>query len=373
MKKILYIFGTRPEAIKLAPLILHTKSNSNFKSIVCITGQHLEMLDQALEMFNIQADYSLKVMSKDQTLFSLTTKIINKIEIILEKELPDIVIVHGDTTSTLCGSLAAYYKKIKIAHIEAGLRTGDKLSPWPEEGNRKIVGAIADLHFAPTQNAYNSLISEGIKDNNILITGNTVIDAVQLIASKIEASKELTSKMESKFSFLDMNKKLVLVTGHRRESFGEGFKNICKAIKKIAESNEDVEICYPVHLNPNVQKPVNNILSTQKNIFLIDPQDYMSFVFLMQHSYLILTDSGGIQEEAPSFGKPVLVMREKTERPEAIQAGTARLVGTDEDLIIESVNKILKNEKDYKKFKIAKNPYGDGNSSKKIVDFLENY
>ena len=373
MKKIIYIFGTRPEAIKLAPLILQTQLDPQIKTIVCSTGQHLEMLDQVLEIFGIKPDYSLRIMSKNQTLFSITSKIINKVEKILDAEAPDIVVVHGDTTSTLCGALAGYYKQIKIAHVEAGLRTGDKFSPWPEEGNRKIVASIADIHFAPTKNAFDALISEGVPKEDIKITGNTVIDAIQLTALNINESANLTSQMESKFSFLDKNKKIILVTGHRRESFGQGFLNICNAIKRVAVSNKDVQICYPVHLNPNVQGPVHKLLLNHKNIFLIDPQDYQSFVYLMQISHIILTDSGGIQEEAPSFGKPVLVMRDKTERPEAIQSGTAKLVGTDEDLIFSSVEKLLTNDLEYKKFSIAKNPYGDGKASKYIADHLRSF
>lgn len=367
MKTILFIFGTRPEALKLIPLINEFKKHGNkFNTKVCITSQHQEMLWQVLQFFDTEPDYNLNVMLPNQTLFDLTSNGLKKIEQVLNEVKPDLVIVQGDTTSTFIGALAAFYNKIPVAHIEAGLRSGNKYSPFPEEINRKLVSQIADFHFAPTLLAYENLMNEKI-DNNVFIVGNTVIDALFMTLDKIK-----NMNFEEKFSFLYSDSKLILVTGHRRESFGEPFKNICNALLKIAKDNNDVQIVYPVHLNPNVINPVSSILSGQWNISLIKPLNYPEFVWLMNKSYLILTDSGGVQEEAPSLGKPVLVMREVTERTEGIKAGTAKLIGTSTEMIYNEVTNLLLNKNEYDKMANATNPYGDGNSSAKIVEIIKN-
>lgn len=370
MKKVLAVFGTRPEAIKMAPLIHAFYRHSDFKIKVCVTGQHREMLDQVLDLFEIKADFDLNIMKSSQSLSEITSLVVTKLESILEEFKPSIVLVHGDTATTFAASLAAFYQQIEVGHVEAGLRTGNIYSPWPEEANRKLTAVLADLHFAPTKNSKENLLKEGIPDEKIFITGNTVIDALYLIKDKLNNNKELERKISSKFDFLDRTKKLVLVTGHRRESFGEGFNNICKALLKIATSNKDTEIIYPVHLNPNVQGPVNNILKDCKNIHLVEPQHYLSFCYLMDRSYIILTDSGGIQEEAPSLGKPVLVMRETTERPEAIESGTVILVGTNADSIEEQSNLLLNNKSVYESMSKAINPYGDGMACSRILKAL---
>ncbi len=370
MKKILTIFGTRPEAIKMAPIVKLLAENPNFESQVCVTAQHREMLDQVLELFDITPDFDLDIMTGDQTLFSLTGKILSSLNEIFQSWKPDLILVHGDTTTTLASSLAAYYAQINIGHVEAGLRTGNKYAPFPEEINRKLTGAMADLHFAPTEKARNNLIREGIPDNFIFVTGNSVIDALLFMKNKIENDASLRSTLEKRFPFLDKDKKLVLVTGHRRENFGEGFEHICQAIEEIA-LRDDVQIVYPVHMNPNVQKPVRKRLGHLPNVFLIDPLDYASFIFLLNSSYLVLTDSGGIQEEAPALGKPVLVMRDCTERPEAISAGTALLTGTDKNKIVSETVRLLDDKSAYNTMSVAANPYGNGEAAKKIIRILE--
>ena len=368
MKKIVVVFGTRPEAIKLAPVIKKLKEDKkNFNTIVCITAQHREMLDQVIRLFNIKVNYDLDLMRKNQSLYGITQTILNGVSKVLQKEKPDLVIVQGDTTTTFASSLASFYEKIKIAHIEAGLRTDNKYSPFPEEINRRMTTVLSDYHFPPTETSKNNLINEGIDSKNIFVTGNTVIDALLMTVSILKSSKVQKFK---EFAGVDFNKKIILVTGHRRESFGEGFENICMALKKIAYTNKDLIIVYPVHLNPNVRKPVNRILDRVLNVKLIEPLDYKPFVYLMNKSYLILTDSGGIQEEAPSLGKPVLVMRDTTERPEGIKAGTVRLVGTSENKIVRETLRLLYKEKEYKKMCRAHNPYGDGKASERIVSIL---
>lgn len=372
IKKVLLVFGTRPEAIKMAPLALLLKDSNSFETKVCVTGQHRQMLDQVLELFGLQPDFDLNLMKPGQTLSDVTSGVLKGLETVFQDWLPDVVLVHGDTATTFAASLAAYYHKVKIGHVEAGLRTGDIYSPWPEEANRKLTGALASYHFAPTQSSYNNLIKENIDPNNITITGNTVIDALLKVKQKVETDQEVIAGFQAQFSFLDRSKKTILVTGHRRENFGQGFLNICQALANIAKKFKDVQIVYPVHLNPNVQKPVNDLLSGITNIHLIAPQDYLPFVYLMNNSYLILTDSGGIQEEAPSLGKPVLVMRDTTERPEAVEAGTVKLVGTDAALIEQSVSELLENKELYMLMAEAHNPYGDGTACKQIIDFLKN-
>ncbi|MGV3059031.1 non-hydrolyzing UDP-N-acetylglucosamine 2-epimerase [[Pasteurella] aerogenes] len=374
MKKILLVFGTRPEAIKMAPLALALKEqNFAFDTKVCVTGQHREMLDQVLELFHLKPDFDLNLMKSGQTLTDITCGVLHGLETIFSEWRPDIILVHGDTATTFSTSLAAYYHQIKIGHIEAGLRTGNLYSPWPEEGNRKLTGALADYHFAPTLSSKLNLLKENILDSKIWVTGNTVIDSLLLIKNRIETDVELVANLALQFSFLDLNKKTILVTGHRRENFGQGFLNICTALANIAKKHADVQIVYPVHLNPNVQKPVKDILSGISNIYLIEPQEYLPFIYLMNISYLILTDSGGIQEEAPSLGKPVLVMRNTTERPEAVDAGTVKLVGTDSKLIESEVDKLLCNTMLYNEMSEAHNPYGDGSACNKIVKELLNF
>ncbi len=396
--KVLFAFGTRPEAIKLAPVIRELRSHSGkFTVIVCVTAQHRQMLDQVLNLFDIKPDYDLNIMKNNQSLFDVTTKGLLGIKKVLEKEKPDILLVQGDTTTTFVASLSAFYLKIPIGHVEAGLRTNDKYQPFPEEINRRLTTHIADLHFAPTEKAKQNLLSEGISENKIFVTGNTVIDALLYILEKQKSARYkdyLERCFLNNYGINFDGQQIILVTGHRRENFGEGFENICYALKEIAEKNEDVIIIYPVHLNPNVQKPVYQILGSNsipksrdkshatgqansrnsknpRNIYLIDPLDYEAFVYLMSKSYLILTDSGGIQEEAPSLGKPVLVMRSLTERPEAVDAGTVKIVGTDQSKIIQETKLLLDNHKEYEKMARAINPYGDGKAAKRIVDILE--
>ena len=368
MKKVLLVFGTRPEAIKMAPLAIQLKQHNHyFETKVCVTGQHRQMLDQVLELFNLTPDYDLNLMKPGQTLSDITSGVLKGLEQVFAEWTPDVVLVHGDTATTFAASLAAYYHKIAVGHVEAGLRTGDIYSPWPEEANRKLTGALTTYHFAPTQSSYNNLIKENIDPKNITITGNTVIDALLTVKEKVETDRAVIAQFEQQFDFLDPTKKLILVTGHRRENFGQGFLNICTALANISKQYPDVQIVYPVHLNPNVQKPVNELLAGISNIYLIAPQDYLPFVYLMNRSYLILTDSGGIQEEAPSLGKPVLVMRDTTERPEAVEAGTVKLVGTDAALIQQSVIELLENTDLYQTMAAAHNPYGDGTASQKII------
>ena len=374
IKKVMFAFGTRPEAIKMAPLIKTFQADKDFVTKICVTAQHREMLDQVLNIFDINPDYDLNIMKPGQDLFDVTENVLSGMKRVLSDFNPDIVLVHGDTTTTSACSLAAFYNKIKIGHIEAGLRTGNIYSPWPEEANRKITGVLADYHFAPTTSSENNLLKENINKKNILVTGNTVIDALYLMIEKIEKNPRLKSKIleliSSQYKFFD-DKKIILVTGHRRENFGHGFRNICNALKTIADNNPDFDIVYPVHFNPNVQKPVREILSNAKNIHLIEPLSYECFIYMMSKSFFIITDSGGIQEEAPSLGKPVLVMRDSSERPEAIKAGTVKLVGTDYAKIIEESQKLIDDENEYNKMSKAYNPYGDGKASLKILNFIK--
>jgi len=374
IKKVLLVFGTRPEAIKMAPLIKVLKQESFIISKVCVTAQHREMLDQVLEIFNIIPDYDLNLMKTGQNLYDITSKVLLGMKDVFEDFKPDMVLVHGDTTTTSATSLAAFYQKIMVGHIEAGLRTNNMYSPWPEEVNRQITGVLASYHFAPTKDSANNLIKENKQKENILITGNTVIDALFLILDKIENDKKLKQKIISTINIqysVTKNRKLILVTGHRRENFGQGFINICKALKILALNNPTIDIVYPVHLNPNVQEPVKNLLASVSNIYLITPLPYQSFIYLMQQSYFIITDSGGVQEEAPSLGKPVLVMRDTTERPEALEAGTVKLVGTDSQVIIEEAQKLLDDKRAYEKMSKAHNPYGEGNACEQIVEFIK--
>lgn len=370
MKKILLVFGTRPEAIKMAPLALELMNSKVLEIKVCVTAQHREMLDQVLELFQLKPDYDLNIMKPGQDLFQVTANVLLGLREVMKEFQPDLVLVHGDTTTTFSASLAAYYEKIAIGHVEAGLRTGNNYSPWPEEGNRRLTGALAQFHFAPTDTSQNALLAENIPAKNIIVTGNTVIDALLWVKQKLEVDESLANKLSKDFSKINFKKRIILVTGHRRESFGDGFENICEAIK-ILSFRDDVEIVYPVHLNPNVREPVNRILSQISNVHLISPQDYLPFVYLMSKSYLILTDSGGIQEEAPSLGKPVLVMRDTTERPEALVAGTVKLVGTNKEKIVNEVTGLLESDSQYSAMSKAHNPYGDGLACKRIRRFLE--
>lgn len=367
MKKTLVVFGTRPEAIKMAPLIHGLFLNSNTKVRVCITAQHREMLDQVLCLFDIKVDYDLNIMTPGQSLNEITSKILIGMDGVIDDFSPDIILVHGDTTTTFAVSVAAFYRRIEIGHVEAGLRTGNICSPWPEEANRRLTSILADYHFVPTIKAKKNLLKENIPVNKISVTGNTVIDALHLVVKKLKDSPEIKKSLEKKFNYLDKGKKLILVTGHRRESFGEGFERICKALSLIAKTHSDVEILYPVHMNPSVQEPVNRHLKSIKNVFLVNPQEYLPFIYLMMSAEIILTDSGGIQEEAPSLGKPVLVMRDTTERPEAVEAGTVKLVGTNVEKIVNEINDLLTDKKTYEKMSKSHNPYGDGKASSRII------
>jgi len=355
----------------MAPLVRALAADDRFESKVCVTAQHREMLDQVLELFDIKPDFDLNIMNSRQTLHEVTANILLGLQPILEEVDPDIVLVHGDTNTTLAASLAAYYQQIKVGHVEAGLRTGNIYAPWPEEGNRKLTSIITNYHFAPTVASKNNLMIEGVNKDFIKVTGNTVIDALLMAREKLQCDKGLLSSLDSDFDFLDRNKKLILVTGHRRENFGSGFETICKALREIATTARDTQILYPVHLNPNVQEPVNRILGRLDNVFLINPQQYLSFCYLMDRAYLILTDSGGIQEEAPTLGKPVLVMRDDTERPEAISAGTVKLVGTGCQNIVRNVRALLFDDNLYKAMSESHNPYGNGSASAQIIEFLD--
>lgn len=365
--KVLVVFGTRPEAIKMAPVVKAFQNDQRFEAKVCVTAQHRDMLDQVLNLFAIRPEYDLDIMKQNQGLTGITCAILQGLEPVLADFKPHRILVHGDTSTTFAATLAAYYQKIPVAHVEAGLRTQNIYSPWPEEANRKLTGALADLHFAPTSMAKDNLLQEYVADERILITGNTVIDALLEVRHKIANDNELASTLASQFSFVDTSKKIILVTGHRRESFGDGFEQICRALKTLSARNE-VQIIYPVHLNPHVQEPVNRLLSDISNVHLIEPQDYLPFVYLMSIAYLILTDSGGVQEEAPSLGKPVLVMRDTTERPEAVAAGTVKLVGANEQRIVENINLLLDDENAYQQMSFAHNPYGDGKASQRIIE-----
>jgi len=374
-QKILIVFGTRPEAIKMAPLVKEfEKYQDIFDMKVCVTAQHREMLDQVLSLFEIKPHYDLDIMKAGQDLYDVTSKVLLGLRDILEEFAPDLVLVHGDTTTTLSATLASFYKQIPVGHVEAGLRTGDIYSPWPEEANRLLTTQIAKYHFAPTRTNRENLLKEHTNEKDIIITGNTVIDALFWILDKIKQDSSLENTLQVDIQskgYTLSDKKLVLITGHRRENFGDGFLNICNALKELASRYQDVDFVYPVHLNPNVRKPVNEILSDIDNVYLIEPLEYLPFVYMLDNSYLVLTDSGGIQEEAPSLGKPVLVMRDTTERPEAVEAGTVMLVGTNNESIISNVSRLLDDDLYYKKMAYSHNPYGDGNASKKIVEFLK--
>lgn len=368
--KVLTVFGTRPEAIKMAPLVHALAENDRFESKVCVTAQHREMLDQVLSLFEITPDYDLNLMKEGQTLNDVTARILLELKPVLQEFKPDVVLVHGDTATTFAASLAAYYEQIAIGHIEAGLRTGNIYSPWPEEANRKLTGALATYHFAPTETSKENLLREGYDEKDIFVTGNSVIDALLMVKNKIDNDQRLNSSLAARFPFLDENKKLILVTGHRRESFGGGFERICEALAITARENSDVQILYPMHLNPNVREPVNRILGGVDNIILIEPQEYLPFIYLMIRAHIILTDSGGIQEEAPSLGKPVLVMRETTERPEAVAAGTVKLVGTNVKKIVTGLAELLNDNDAYQAMSFAHNPYGCGQTSRLILERL---
>lgn len=371
-RKNLIIFGTRPEAIKMAPLVKEfAKNDSFFETKVCITAQHREMLDQVLEFFEIVPDYDLDLMKPNQNLYTLTADIITGLKPILEEFKPDFVYVHGDTTTTMASSIAAFYSGAQVCHVEAGLRTFNKRSPFPEEINRSVTGRISDYHFSPTETSKANLRNENVADESIIITGNTVIDALHFSSEKVVSAEFSDDEIDGLQQLVDTSKRLILVTGHRRENHGQGFINICSALKELAESNPDVQIIYPVHLNPNVQKPVYELLNEIPNIELIAPLSYPAFVWLMNKSYLIITDSGGVQEEAPSLGKPVLVMRNTTERPEAVDAGTVLLVGTDKQKIVDEAQELLNNQSSYLEMSKLHNPYGDGKACGKIVNFIK--
>lgn len=383
MKKILLVFGTRPEAIKMAPLVLKLKQHPEFQTVVCVTAQHREMLDQVLDIFDIKPDYDLNIMQKSQDLYDITSRVLTGMRDVLNETNPDIVLVHGDTTTSTAAALAAFYKQITVGHIEAGLRTGNIYSPWPEEMNRQITGRIARMHFSPTALSRDNLIKENIDAQCITVTGNTVIDALHIVVDKIKNDKKICEKIEKNIrnngydvGRLD-NRKLVLITGHRRENFGEGFIRLCTAISDLTKKYPDVDFVYPMHLNPNVREPIHKVfgenLNKLGNIFFIEPLDYLNFVYMMEKSHLVLTDSGGIQEEAPGLGKPVLVMRETTERPEALEAGTVKLVGTDYNKIVNEVSMLLENNEYYQTMSNAVNPYGDGLACERIIDFMKKF
>ena len=383
MKKVMLVFGTRPEAIKMAPLVKEfQKHPDEFQTIVCVTGQHREMLDQVLHIFEITPDYDLNIMKQGQDLYDVTARVLLGMRDVLKEAQPDVVLVHGDTTTSTAAALAAFYQQIPVGHVEAGLRTHNIYSPWPEEMNRQLTGRIATYHFAPTPLSRQNLLSEGVKESHITVTGNTVIDALYMVVEKIKKDKALDTELENvlKQSGYDVNrllggKKLVLITGHRRENFGDGFISMCKAIKALTEKYPEVDFVYPMHLNPNVRKPIHEVfgenLSGLGNMFFIEPLEYLSFVYLMEKSTIVLTDSGGIQEEAPGLGKPVLVMRDTTERPEALEAGTVKLVGTDYDKIVDEVSALIDNPEYYDRMSKAVNPYGDGLACNRIMSYLQ--
>jgi UDP-N-acetylglucosamine 2-epimerase (non-hydrolysing) len=372
--KVMVVFGTRPEAIKMAPLVKGLQACPELETVVCVTAQHREMLDQVLKLFEIVPEHDLNIMKPGQDLFDITSNILLSLKGVLQQEKPDLMLVHGDTTTTLAASLAAYYARVPVGHVEAGLRTGNKHSPFPEEMNRTLTGSIADIHFAPTTASRDNLLREGIAANTIHVTGNTVIDALLAVAEKLRSDEPLKAELAERFAFLNPQRRLILVTGHRRENFGEGFQNICEALADIAAEHADVEILYPVHLNPNVRQPVNEILAARglANVHLIDPVDYLPFVYLMDRAHIIVTDSGGIQEEAPSLGKPVLVMRDTTERPEAVEAGTVKLVGTSREKIVAEARRLLSDAGAYADMSRAHNPYGDGKAVARIMGHIQN-
>lgn len=379
-KKVMIVFGTRPEAIKMAPLVRKLQEKTNeIQTIVCVTGQHREMLDQVLHIFDIKTDYDLNIMKQGQDLYDITTRVLTGMREVLREVCPDVVLVHGDTTTSTATALAAFYQQIPVGHVEAGLRTYNVYSPWPEEMNRQITGRIATYHLAPTLQSERNLLLEGVRKEAIVVTGNTVIDALYLVIKKIQEDEDLEAELKANLKVLGYDisrlsgkRKLVLITGHRRENFGDGFLLICKAIRILVEKYQDIDFVYPMHLNPNVRKPINEIFSEQHfaNLFFIEPLEYLSFVYLMEKSTIVLTDSGGIQEEAPGLGKPVLVMRDTTERPEALKAGTVKLVGTDSEKIVSEVSMLLDDEAYYMEMSNAINPYGDGMASNRIYDFL---
>lgn len=367
--KVLTVFGTRPEAIKMAPLVLALENDARIEAKVCVTAQHREMLDQVLDLFQITPDYDLNIMKAGQDLYDITSKILLGLRDVLDEFKPDWVLVHGDTTTTFAASMAAFYKQIKVGHVEAGLRTGNLYSPWPEEANRTLTGVLTAKHFAPTQASADNLLREHVPQNTIFVTGNTVIDALLQVKNNVLPKVDVQQQLTEKFADI-LDKPYVLITGHRRESFGGGFERICQSISSLASKYPDYNFVYPVHLNPNVQEPVKRLLADKSNVKLIDPQDYLPFVFLMNQAYLILTDSGGVQEEAPSLGKPVLVMRDTTERPEAVAAGTVKLVGTDSEKIIAAVSELIDNKETYTQMSFAHNPYGDGKACERIIEGL---
>ena len=381
MKSIMLVFGTRPEAIKMAPLVKALQKESDrFRTLVCVTGQHREMLDQVLELFEITPDFDLNIMHKGQNLYDVTSRVLNGMGNVLRTEKPDVVLVHGDTTTSMAAALAAFYEQIPVGHVEAGLRTNDIYSPWPEEVNRQITGRIATYNFAPTQFGFNNLIAENVSAEKITITGNTVIDALYYVVDKINNDKALSDSLKLKILSMGYNlerladgrRRMVLVTGHRRENFGDGFRNICNALAYLSDRYQDVDFVYPMHLNPNVRGPINNLFANnpRNNLFFIEPLDYFEFVMMMERCCLVLTDSGGVQEEAPGLGKPVLVMRDTTERPEAVDAGTVKLVGTDYDKIVNQMSLLLDSEEAYLSMSRAVNPYGDGHACERIVNYL---
>jgi UDP-N-acetylglucosamine 2-epimerase (non-hydrolysing) len=376
LKKILVVFGTRPEAIKMIPIVKLLREQSTFGFRLCVTAQHREMLDQVLRLFDMEADYDLDIMKSHQDLYDITSRIVTGMKEVLSDYKPDLVLVHGDTTTTSMAALSAFYQKVPIGHVEAGLRTGNIYSPWPEEANRRMVAVLAHFHFAPTQKSKENLLKENIPEKNIVVTGNTVIDSLFLMLEQINSAPKIKERILQTINSmypLAEDRRFLLVTGHRRENFGEGFIHICEAIRELAQKNPDIDIVYPVHLNPNVQEPVKKILEGVANVYLLKPLEYEVFVYFMDHAYVILTDSGGIQEEAPSLGKPVLVMRHETERPEALEAGTVKLVGTEKECIIETVQMLLDNEDFYFKMSRADNPYGDGKAAEKIIAFIEKH
>lgn len=383
MKSIMLVFGTRPEAIKMAPLVKALqKEGDKFRTLVCVTGQHREMLDQVLQLFEITPDFDLNIMHKGQNLYDVTSKVLIGMGEVLKAEKPDIVLVHGDTTTSMAAALASFYEQIPVGHIEAGLRTNDIYSPWPEEINRQITGRISTYNFAPTQFGRNNLLKENVQESKIIVTGNTVIDALYYVVDKIKSDSTLSNELQTKILGMgydmsrlsDGKRRMVLITGHRRENFGDGFRNICNVLAFLSDKYQDVDFVYPMHLNPNVRGPINELFADNKrnNLFFIEPLDYFEFVLMMENSYIVLTDSGGVQEEAPGLGKPVLVMRDTTERPEAVEAGTVKLVGTDYNAIVEQMSLLLDSKDAYNTMSKAVNPYGDGKACERIVNYLAN-
>ena len=367
MKKIMTVFGTRPEAIKMAPLVKALQESSDLETFTCLSGQHQEMLTQVMDFFKLEAQHNLQVMDGHPALTQVYSRVLDRLQPVLENEKPDLVLVHGDTATTAAASMACFFQQIPVGHIEAGLRTGNIYSPWPEEFNRRVAGIITKFHFAPTEKSKANLVSEGIGEDFIDVTGNTVIDALFLTIDQLEKNEDYKKDFYQRFPFVNTDKKMILVTGHRRENFGDGLKNICRALSQLAQ-REDTKIIYPVHLNPNVKGPVEELLGNEENIHLIPPLEYNDFIFLMKHSYLIVTDSGGVQEEAPSLGKPVIVTRNTTERPEAVEAGTVKLVGTDFDLLFKSTSQLLDDKEAYLATSRSHNPYGDGKATQRIME-----